>query len=155
LKYGTLKLRLDVTRVFILFLCFLFLFVGSLLFIGSGKAQLYLQGVLGGFGCVNQLYLLLGNRNRLEFDQDGVRYMPYSIVYLKSRSVMWSEIRQFEWKQDQNSDEYNESLVMDLVSGKSVSINVSNLNAEVDEVKEEFRRFARLNNVREYYKFSL
>jgi hypothetical protein len=68
---------------------------------------------------------------------------------------MWSEIRQFEWKQDQNSDEYNESLVMDLVSGKSVSINVSNLNAEVDEVKEEFRRFARLNNVREYYKFSL
>ena len=141
--------------MFILYLCFLFFFVGSLLFIGSGEAQIYLQGFFGVLGCVNQLFLLLGNRYRLEFDQDGIWYMPYSIVYLKSRSVMWSEIRQFEWKQDQNSDEYNESLVMDLNSGKSVSINASNLNAEVDEIKEEFRRLARMNNVREYYKFSL
>jgi hypothetical protein len=125
------------------------------MFFGSAEAQLYLQGVLGGLGCVNQLYLLLGNRYRLEFDQDGVLYMPYSIVYLKPRSVMWSEIQQFEWKQDEHSDEYNESLVMDLVSGKSVNIDVSNLNAEVEEIKEEFRRLARMNNVREYYKFSL
>jgi hypothetical protein len=124
-------------------------------FIGSGEAFMYLQGVLGFLGCVNQLYLLLGDRCRLEFDEKGVWYMPYSIVYLKSRSVMWSEIRQFEWKEDPHSDEYSESLVIDLINGGTVSVRVSNLNAEVGEIKEEFRRFARINNVREYYKFSL
>jgi hypothetical protein len=54
-----------------------------------------------------------------------------------------------------HSDDYSESLVMDLISGKTVGISVSSLNAEVDEIKEEFRRLARMNNVREYYKFSL
>jgi hypothetical protein len=86
--------------VFILFLGFLFLFVGSLVFIGSGEAQMYLQGAFGFLGSVNQFYLLFGDRCRLDFDEKGIWYMPDSIVYLKSRSVMWCEIRQFEWKVD-------------------------------------------------------